>query len=851
MPQIIPHPAAAHPIRSIYSCRHLIDRLSSCAGIGTARDATEPRDGLAEEGFRRRGPRRDTQPRDAPEVKRVHFVQRPGAERPAPRHFAKPPRVRRIGAAENEQRIPVERLDRILPDLRRAADLGHGLDPETRPERADDRFHVVRVHRRLRHDANRAAGIRQVTDLLSRRDREPPSTYRLDFADYPPDFRVRGLAHDDHRKPALRERARRDVDALDERTRRVHDLEMPRRGRRAHGRRNAVRRKENRPAFRHFRDVLDENEPATREPFHHELVVDELVKAMQPAAGRARRQALGLAQRASNAGAKTVRIENFDFHAAYYTKTAATGETDFLTPCGGGEGGGGGGGEHLTIALPFYGIISPTMSEQENTKERTRKPSRPGRRLLVASLALAWLAFAPSYLGEFAAERFLLAKLNDPKAGLSCERVEVAFSYRELVLHRRVRHLAIRGLAVDLGPQLEAVTNSLFDTKSAAFDVTLDATNGRDASAMRGTVRGSVLDWPFSADFKVTSTRRDFATFSGSAEFALAAEPSAEAYGHGTAKFEASPKRWSATSELDETAFRSDDDVFGRVFRRLPLDGIAGPSVSGSLSASVRAERAPGRSYATWSVSTPLRVDAAACTVGENAIALDSLSLRLAASGLDDHVDLAPLRLHAKRIEAAGYALEGLYATLLETDRGFLVSEAGAGFCGGAVRLYSLSLDPERLNAGFTLFLDDIDAGEMLNHLPGFHGEASGRLHGKLPLAIRDGATVRLRDAFLYSTPGETGKLRLDDTSAIDANLAAAGVPDATRANLSRALADLDYSVLKLRLMRESADRSALELKLEGSASASGKSVPVSLDVTFHGELEQLLNFGLKAATRK
>ena len=175
-----------------------------------------------------------------------------------------------------------------------------------------------------------------------------------------------------------------------------------------------------------------------------------------------------------------------------------------------------------------------------------------------------------------------------------------------------------------------------------------------------------------------------------------------------------------------------------------------------------------------------------------------------------------------------------------------MITEAEAGFCGGKVNLYSLVLNPKNLSTGFTLFLDDVDAGEALSHLKGFRGEASGRLHGKVKLRVKDGGeAVRLSDAFLYSAPGETGKLRMENPEMVADGLALAGLDEAARGNVANALTDLDYSVLRLDLRRMEGRSARLSVRLGGSATRGGKTVPVDLTVNFNGELEQLINTGL------
>ena len=71
---------------------------------------------------------------------------------------------------------------------------------------------------------------------------------------------------------------------------------------------------------------------------------------------------------------------------------------------------------------------------------------------------------------------------------------------------------------------------------------------------------------------------------------------------------------------------------------------------------------------------------------------------------------------------------------------------------------------------------------------------------------------------------------------------------------LARALANLDYTVLRLALRPEEngeeRGKLALEIKVEGTATEGGVTVPVSLTVTFHDDIERLINTGLNITRR-
>ena len=313
-----------------------------------------------------------------------------------------------------------------------------------------------------------------------------------------------------------------------------------------------------------------------------------------------------------------------------------------------------------------------------------------------------------------------------------------------------------------------------------------------------------------------------------------------------TAEFGASCCEWSASVKMPETTFSADDDLIRTLLAKYPVTGVSNLTFSGSIALDAKAERTFRTPVPVWSARLPVRNLSVAFMMTDKPYAIEGLSVIPAASGLADHIDIATLRPRAKSISADGFSLSDFHASVRVTDKAILVTEATAGFCGGQVNLYSLFLDPKNLNTGFTLFLDDINAGEALVHLNGFSGEASGRLHGKIKLFVREGGkAIRLSDAFLYSTPGETGKLKLQDPTPLSDNLALAGFDEAARDNVADALTDLDYSVLRLNLKRGEGKSATLSTTVRGTATRGNLSVPVDIILNFNGELEQLVNTGL------
>ena len=482
--------------------------------------------------------------------------------------------------------------------------------------------------------------------------------------------------------------------------------------------------------------------------------------------------------------------------------------------------------------------------------EDKRRGKRRTIALVFALAVLAWAWLCPSYIGRWAAKRAILSALDDPAHGLACKSVDVDFTYLGLVRDRSVRRLRIRGIRADLSSNLTGQAAALFTNRTVTADV--DVGPNLCFGGMIADIRGRALDWPFAATAAVRIDWSWTRPLSGRARFALAEHPDTDTPWAVDAEFEASPSAWHAEASVAAFTFDETDDVLGTLLGRAVPPDIGNLRLRGQAALKVSAEKTPARPVACWTADLPLVGIAASANVGGKDYAVDGLRLHARASGIADHTDIAPLYLHADSVSAAGIGLTNLAVSARAdaSGRSVLVTEAGVGVCGGEVKLYALKLDPRNLNADFTLFADDIDTERVMNAIPGFRGEASGRLHGKLPLTVRKGSSIRLHDAFLYSTPGETGKLRVEDASAVTANLAAGGVGEAACENLAKALADLDYTALKLKLVRDDSGAAALSVKIEGSATSGKTTVPVSFEVTFHGDLEQIINLGLRTATK-
>lgn len=397
--------------------------------------------------------------------------------------------------------------------------------------------------------------------------------------------------------------------------------------------------------------------------------------------------------------------------------------------------------------------------------------------------------------------------------------------------------LPIPILEFDLSPYLDGKAAEIVSCKKATAKI--EISRGKpDGFLIRA--RGMLLDWPYSASAHM---RFGFIRAEGDAMLQLDGTDF-RAYADFGAK---GVRDWRFSANVPETPLSQDNAVLKSILSRATPPSVSNLVFSGTFRLDAEGASSPGRPVPSWSARCSLSGVDASLEVGGKPARISGLRVRFGADGIADHRDIAPLFPHADTVEFAGFTLSNVFASVRATERAYLVTEAGASLSGGELRLYSLFLDPQSLDLGATVFVDGVEAGEVLTRMSCFQGEASGRLHGKLPFFLKDGTSLRIGDAYLFSTPGETGKLRITDAKPILDNLERGGVDATTRDNLEKVLADLDYDVLKVELSRgKEGDGSSLALKIEGSATDGKTTVPVKFDVTFHGDLDQLIDTGMK-----
>ena len=255
-----------------------------------------------------------------------------------------------------------------------------------------------------------------------------------------------------------------------------------------------------------------------------------------------------------------------------------------------------------------------------------------------------------------------------------------------------------------------------------------------------------------------------------------------------------------------------------------------------------------------WSLESKLRDGRASMKSGAIPMSLGGASGTLRVKGVGPHFDILPMPISFTNAVIGTVSFDAGRAIMLADQESLLISEGSVGFCGGFIRLYALYLSFTRLSTGFTVFVDGVEVEKFLTMFPQLAGTtATGRLYGRIPLYIfQNGSEIRLRDSFLYTPPGDIGKICVGDAARVEEMLVSGGLPREVASNLGKALRNLDYSVLRMDLQQpRGGGDGKLVIRLKGESREGRTVTPVDVNISLNGALEKILNYALRAAKLK
>ena len=182
---------------------------------------------------------------------------------------------------------------------------------------------------------------------------------------------------------------------------------------------------------------------------------------------------------------------------------------------------------------------------------------------------------------------------------------------------------------------------------------------------------------------------------------------------------------------------------------------------------------------------------------------------------------------------------DGLVAFRLAPDGRLEIENADWRWAGGVLRTRGLVIDPGAARHDFTLDIEGLDLAEIVALAEVGGLEVSGRLNGRIPVAVTEAGVV-IADGRLDAAGG--GVLRYAPSGA-PAALRGAG-EGATL--MLDALGDFRYQALGMTLAREADGATKIELHLTGANPAFYDGYPVELNLAISGDLDHMLRRGLE-----
>jgi hypothetical protein len=198
----------------------------------------------------------------------------------------------------------------------------------------------------------------------------------------------------------------------------------------------------------------------------------------------------------------------------------------------------------------------------------------------------------------------------------------------------------------------------------------------------------------------------------------------------------------------------------------------------------------------------------------------------------------------------------------IESARSFLIEKMQFTWCQGKVETQSIRLSQGVEDYRITLYCDRLNLAKVLEQFGAAKAEGRGTVSGRIPLQYTK-AKIRFDDGFLFSSPGEGGKIYLSGTDILTAGIPP-DTPQFVQMELAAAaLKDYDYSWAKLNITTEG-EELLLQMKMDGkpaktlpfvykkdiggfmkleAGSKGSKFQGIRLDVNFRLPLDKLLQY--------
>lgn len=144
----------------------------------------------------------------------------------------------------------------------------------------------------------------------------------------------------------------------------------------------------------------------------------------------------------------------------------------------------------------------------------------------------------------------------------------------------------------------------------------------------------------------------------------------------------------------------------------------------------------------------------------------------------------------------------GRFGFQVESPDSLLVEKGRLQWCGGKVDAQSLRIAAKRQDYQISLYCQRLGLSQILEQLGAVNAKGSGTVNGRIPVVYSKGS-IRFDDGFLFSTPGEEGRIQLTGTEILTRGIPQ-GTPQFAQVELAReALKDYTYKWAKLGMTTE------------------------------------------------
>jgi hypothetical protein len=258
-----------------------------------------------------------------------------------------------------------------------------------------------------------------------------------------------------------------------------------------------------------------------------------------------------------------------------------------------------------------------------------------------------------------------------------------------------------------------------------------------------------------------------------------------------------------------------------------------------------------------------LQVQNANLRIKKDKFAIEGIQLSLSIPELPGIRSAAGQHLVFSKIELGDLvANNGRIEFQIESPRTFLIEKMHFIWCDGKVETQSIRISPAVEDYLITFYCDRLKLAQVLGQFGAAAAKGEGTVSGRIPLHYTSGK-IRFDDGFLFSTPGQGGKIYLKGTDILTAGMTP-NTPQYAQMELAReALKDYDYSWAKLNINSEGEDL-LLQMQMDGkpartlpfvyqkeiggfvkveAGSKGSKFQGIRLDVNFRLPLDKMLQY--------